>query len=325
MALHPSWAAVRTALMTALGAVLLALWLYTVDLSALAGEVSTVNIYYFIAIGALLTLSNLFRALRWKVFLDVLHVVKYRTLLELFCFSNMVNFISPVRAGEVVKLAYLKKLFGVRVSHSLSALTIDRLLTFYWMFAVLLTIPVASFSMHRYIENAALVALIMLMAGTVFILFAFTRKEQTIGALLWLCRRLGRYDTCVDIVNNYIEGINRIVNLRIIIKGSIITLLMIAVETVRTYLCFKAVGLDVSLMVCAVGYCTMGVLFFVPTPPAQVGSLEWLYSIVFFFGFKLSEVDVAGAAVVNHLVLAVVMAALGFLGFMGLRFSSEEV
>ncbi|MBJ7598503.1 MAG: hypothetical protein DLM67_22420 [Candidatus Nephthysia bennettiae] len=67
------------------------------------------------------------RGVRWRLFLKPIGNVSVYTTVRLFLISTTVNFLLPVRGGEIVKTLMLKRVADIPVSRSLPSVAMDNL------------------------------------------------------------------------------------------------------------------------------------------------------------------------------------------------------
>ena len=112
----------------ALGVLLLALFLLTLDLSRMLRALAGANYLYLIPGFALYMVSIFFRTLRWRVLLRHLQPVSVRRLYPVVVVGYMANNLLPLRIGEVVRSYYVGEREGISKGAALVTIFIERVL-----------------------------------------------------------------------------------------------------------------------------------------------------------------------------------------------------
>src|SRR5207249_12056679 len=68
------------------------------------------------------------RSLRWKLFLNPIGKVSTLKAIQLFLIGIFLNFLLPIRDGEVAKSLMLKRIAGIPISQSLPTVAMDKAL-----------------------------------------------------------------------------------------------------------------------------------------------------------------------------------------------------
>ncbi|HEY4388895.1 MAG TPA: lysylphosphatidylglycerol synthase transmembrane domain-containing protein, partial [Ktedonobacteraceae bacterium] len=71
-------------------------------------------------------MAFIFRALRWKLFLQRVGKIKTLRVIQLFMAGVFLNFLVPIRIGEVAKSLILKRVANMPIGQSFSTITIDK-------------------------------------------------------------------------------------------------------------------------------------------------------------------------------------------------------
>jgi len=87
-----------------------------------------------------------------------------------FMAGMLINYIIPIRAGEVAKSFFLKKNEGVKISKSLPSIFIDKLTDLFPIIVIIILIPILSIPVGRTL-TWVIVAILALYVIFLFILF----------------------------------------------------------------------------------------------------------------------------------------------------------
>lgn len=102
-------------------------FLLSVDIGEVADSLASAN-YLFVLPGlALFAVSVVFRALRWRVFLEPFHLLSTRQLMPSVLIGYAGNNLLPLRAGELVRAENLAQQHGVPRMRTFGCLLMERL------------------------------------------------------------------------------------------------------------------------------------------------------------------------------------------------------
>ena len=130
-----------------ISALFLALFLVTIDLGRMVGELSDAN-YLFLAPGiGIYLVSVLFRTLRWQALLRHIRPIGIKRLYPVVVVGYMANNLLPVRLGELVRSYYVGEREGISKTASLATILVERVLDalvlLFFIAAISLFSPVA--------------------------------------------------------------------------------------------------------------------------------------------------------------------------------------
>lgn len=111
-----------------ISAVLLALFLLTVDVGGLVDALATANYAFVVPAIALYLVSVGFRTLRWQWLLRHMRRISVRRLYPVVVVGYMANNLLPMRLGEVVRSYYVGEREGVSKVSALVTIFVERLL-----------------------------------------------------------------------------------------------------------------------------------------------------------------------------------------------------
>jgi len=109
-----------------LGVALLIVWLLIVDLDAVAQTLRSAQ-WAFVALAAgLAVTSTVVRAVRWRIVLRPIASVAQVDVWLISLGSSLINFVIPIRSGEIARSLFLKQRDSVPISASLPTVAVDR-------------------------------------------------------------------------------------------------------------------------------------------------------------------------------------------------------
>jgi uncharacterized protein (TIRG00374 family) len=299
---------------TLLGLVLLVAWLWIVDLDEVFNTLSRTRIPPILLATALYVSSWLIRALRWDIILQPIARVPTLDLWLISTASSLVNFIIPLRTGELARSLLLKQRYKISVSNSLPTVAIDRSFD---LLAILILGAIGAVSGLRLESRLSIV----FMAGSIlFLVFAvfvslviiFGERMLSIADRL-LSRRMDASlrSSIMGIIKGFVSGfvvVGR--NPRGLIPMLILSLLSAALDSAAFYCLLISLGEIAQVTVVITGYALFTLTFLVPGAPGYIGSMEAFGSLIFGavgLGKELS----ASVVLLYHALNTIMLGALG--------------
>ena len=107
--------------------ILLAYFLFTVDIRRMLDALAGANYWYIIPAVGMYFVSVYFRSMRWSVMLKRLKPVGARRLFPVVVVGYMANNIIPMRLGELVRSYYLSQREGISATSALVTVFVERI------------------------------------------------------------------------------------------------------------------------------------------------------------------------------------------------------
>ena len=312
-----------------IGAVLILIFfLYFFDWKVTQRLLASSDLSTIITALAFLYTAILLRALKWTYILNLLETIPWKLGYHTIMISNMLNFIFPVRLGELSKLYIVRKAGSIAYSSSLSATLTDRfsqLLTL--MFFILFT-PHAGFRFSQWIAKY-----------TIFLFFIFT---LTVSIFLFgekifslLTNYLKKLFVFIRLDNSKIKSVleSRLYNFfhetirKINIENYsmkhfflifLFSVVIVVVDGGCYYFLLSAFSLPINWFQACLAACFMNLTLILPSPPGLVGSAEMYPIVIFAWGLGLAVGAISTAAVLWHIITMSVFVLLGILSTMNL-------
>ncbi len=268
-------------------------------------------------------ITLLLRAVKWTFILRRRDYVTWRTGYDTVMISNVVNYVFPIRLGEVLKLYIIKKAANVPYPSSVSATLIDRFSQLLVMLLFLFFTPAAGFVFSDWSSKfIVILVLCLLLSISLFILGPrlldiFSDPLRNILLSLRVdqdkLKRLSEAKV-ISLCRETLQKINILEfskwNLVIILLLSVI---IVSVDGICYYFIIKAFGISITWLQGALAACLMNLMFILPTPPAQVGTAEMYPVLIFSWGLGLPSSVISSAAILWHLLTSVLFVVLGLL------------
>lgn len=270
--------------------------------------------------GAVFLGAFVVRALRWRYFLAP-YTVSVRDAILIYQVSIFINWLLPVRGGEIVKAFLLRKRSGIPVSESLPTVAMDKLMDLLPSLVILVILPFMPFHL-----DGALWGLLLFVAGVflgciAFLVVAVWKREL---ALKLLYRFFALTPQVVrqkvePFVERFLDALLRLAaQPRLLLIAAAYTVVAVGLDALFAWLGFLAVGAQVSYAVVLFGYTLYNLAYILPTPPGQIGSNEVIGLLVFAGIFHVSRLSVATMFVFTHPWTALLMIVAGLLSLSAL-------
>ena len=307
-----------------IGLVFILLWLNIIDLNELFKHISSINIYYLFPAITFYLLSYFLRSLRLRKLIlcgsNICDLPKNNIpIFKNFAYilaGNFINYIIPIRAGEVAKSIFYKKNHAIRYSDSLPSIFVDKLLDTFVIFVVLLLIPFTSIVFtHALSILVGLLILFFLIGAGILIISSFSGSfvVKFLQMLFFFLPKKFR-----DKINNFIELFVKGLaifkqNKALFIPCILLTFLATFSDSLFFFMMFAAFDVAISFTQILFGYTLIFLSYVLPHPPAQIGSNELLMILIFTVGFGYGENIISAIMSLSHLLTAVVIFITGSL------------
>jgi glycosyltransferase 2 family protein len=306
----------RLALQTAVGVVLLGLWLRTVSLSDVISHARVHNWGAVVLMIVLALVTTLIRARRWLLLLRPLAPVGMVRAFAMNVAGGLLNYVLPIRSGDAARAWWLWRRHRVPAGSALATIVIDKACDLAAVAAVLAILEVVALTgaiatPSGLLGAAALaVALLSAVLGTAVLGPRLARS--------WVARRLLPARFASGIAGQafaFRAGARGLWTPALASRLAILTILALAIDAFNFTLLFTAVGISVPALKAMAAYPALLLSFAIPAGPGYLGNLEVAGSLVLHGGLGLSAPVAAGAIVLYHAITAGNALVLGLVGF----------
>lgn len=259
-------------------------------------------------------MAYLLRSLRWNVLLARHREIPCRKTWQYSMAGNFVNYLIPIRMGEVVKAWFIKHNHDSSIVAALPSIFIDKSFDTVGIFFVLIMLPFIGVQ----ISGAMIVLMALLFAvfviSLLLIMAAAWKKERVMRVLNRMAsilpKRIGRKIGVY--VEMFIHGLNIFEHhWSRLLLAIVLTGLGIVADGLYFWLVFQAFRIDISYSTVLFGYTLINLSYALPQPPAQLGSNEWMMLIIFSMGFKLTSTDASAIMAFAHVLTFSLMSLIG--------------
>lgn len=316
-------AAVRTAVGLAVGAILIVTFLRLVNITAVYQRLAHLNLSFALLSGAAFLGAYVVRAMRWRVLLRPCEV-SIRRAVAIYQFATFLNWLLPVRGGELAKSLLLRHSNGIPVSRSLATVSMDKTTDLLPVVGLLAVLPFVGLQLPRPLWLLLLFALAAIGFAAGFLAVAGWRRERALALLTGPLAAMlpGRARKSIEtFAVSFVDTLLALVRQpRLLLIAAMYTVVAVSLDALFCLLAFRAVGVAVALPVVLYGYTLFNLAFILPTPPGQVGSNELIGLLIFSDLFGVNRSGVGAMFLFSHPWTAVLMTCSGLacLSAMGL-------
>jgi uncharacterized protein (TIRG00374 family) len=266
------------------------------------------------------------RGVRWKLFLNPVGKVSTVKAIQLYQIGVFLNFLLPIRGGEVVKCFMLKRSSDIAVSKSLPTVGMDKALDL--MPALFIMVLVPLLGVHMDIKLWVVLAFVggILVSLLLFVFLAAWKRNAAIRLLQKLTRLFPQAIAskvegfATDFVDSLLMGASQP---RIFLPTILLTCIAVLFDSLFALLAFWTIGFPISFGTALFGYTVYNMFYILPTPPGQVGSNEAVGLLVFAGLLHLPAFQVTAMFFFSHPWAALLMCVTGLacLSALGLTLS----
>jgi hypothetical protein len=268
--------------------------------------------------------GSLVRSVRWRMVLRPVALVPLLDLWLISMASSLVNFVIPVRSGEVARGLLLKQRHKISIAASLPTVAVDR--SFDLLAVLMLVAAGALLGVRLEGKLSALLVLggIVLLAFALFVILAIWARSY----LMMVAERLMPMffgpllrQRLLGILEGLITGFTTI-GRRPKDLVSLLGLSMAAalIDASMFYCLFASVGAVLPPAIVVTGYSLFVVTFLVPGAPGYVGSFEAFGSLI-FSALGAGPALAASVVVLFHALNALILGLSGGAAMWALGFS----
>jgi hypothetical protein len=309
---------------TLLGLALLVAWLYLVDLGEVGRTLSQAR-WHLVLLAAVIGLSSgVLRAQRWRI---VLRPIAHVPLIDLWLInmaSSLVNFIIPLRTGEIARSLLLKQRHRVSIAASLPTIAVDRSFD---LVAILILGTVGALSgitVGGRLAAVLLAAGVLFLAFVLFVILAILSGERLLAFFVRLLpSRLSSHvrERILGLLEKFLAGFTAVGRRpKALAPMLAISILSAVLDGTLYYFLFASLGSIQPPAIVLTGYSLFTLTFLVPGGPGYIGSMEAFGSLV-FSALGVGRELAASTVVLFHALNAVMLGIIGGLAMwtLGLR------
>ncbi len=312
----------------ALGAIFLIAWIRIVDWQEFIKYFHEFDLKMVLVFSLFYLLAYILRSLRWRIILKPIYKMGLIESFSIFMSGMLINYIIPIRAGEIAKSVILKTRENVKVSDSLPSIFIDKLTDLFPIIFIMILIPLVSIKLNSALYIIIGLLFLVFLLFLAFLFFAVNHKDKAIKILKYLLKLISKkYRRKFEgFFINFVDGMA-------IMHGRftenclvyLLTLLAVLSEAIYIYTVFRAFGSEVSYMKILFGYTLMNLTYILPTPPAQIGSNQFMWVLIFSFALGVNENLTSAAVTFSHLLTSIWIFLTGGISLIVLKINLNQL
>ncbi len=301
-----------------IGIILIVFWLISFDFSYLFESLHRMNYKLIAVAGLFYVLAYAIRSYRWNLLLKKQVTLSFKESWLVSAAGNWINYLIPIRAGELIKAVLIKKIKNISAVSILPSIFIDKFFDTIGIFFVLLLIPFVSLHLSTGIKTLILLLILMFVVIFSVLIFAAKSKEKITSLLqvvfFWLPSKYRH--KIYNLIEIFINGLNVFEHhYSILLYSVLLTAIGVLLDGLYFLFVFRAFNCQMGFLLVLFGYTLINLSYVLPQPPAQLGSNEWMMIIVFSLGFGLTQNIASAIMVFAHIFTACIITALGIVGF----------
>ncbi|QQG43115.1 MAG: flippase-like domain-containing protein [Candidatus Daviesbacteria bacterium] len=303
----------RIAVNTLIGLFLIWIWLKFVNLGEIGQILSKIELQYLGLIFLMMFLSPAIRAVRLKFFLKPVKNLPIKDLIFLNGFATLLNFVIPLRAGEIAKGVYLQQNYDLPLGKAVIWIFLDRFIDF---LVILFLISIFSFKIITNLPDNFIFISSLLFIGTLTLTYLFIYKS---GFLRKIFQFLS-YLLIVGIIKIYFERfLNFLIETFTLLKRKpgemllfiFLSVLAYGVDGAIWYYSFLSLGSLQNFGQMYFGQLLSALTYLIPAAPMYVGSAE-ASGLLILSGILGIKPSLASAMIILlHLLTAVFVIIFG--------------
>ena len=285
------------------------------------------GILFALLSGAAFLLAFSIRGVRWKLFINPIGKISTFKAIQLFLVGIFLNFLLPVRGGEVAKSLMLKRIANIPVSKSLPTVAMDKALDLLPALFIMAVVPFLGIQMDIKLWLVLATVGGLLIGLIFFVLLAAWKRTAAITLLQKMTGMLPKAigSKIEGFATGFVDSLLAAASQpKIFIPAVLLTCVAITFDGLFAMLAFWTIGFSISFGTAIFGYTVYNMFYILPTPPGQVGSNEAVGLLVFAGLLHLPADKVTAMFVFSHPWAALLMTATGMtcLSALGLKLSS---
>lgn len=266
------------------------------------------------------------RGMRWRLFLNPICKLSPIRVMQIFLVGTFLNFLLPIRGGEVAKALIIRRTTNVPVSKTLPTIAMDKALDLMPALFIIALVPFLGMTLDIKIWLILILVGGLLVSMVLFVGLAAWKRDIAISLLHRAIAILPRFigskieGFATGFVDSLLMAASRP---KIFLPAILLTAIAVFFEGMFAMLAFWTIGLHISFGLAIFGYTLYNMFYILPTPPGQVGSNEAVGLLVFAGLLGLPADKVTAMFLFSHPWAALMMTVIGMasLSALGLTIS----
>lgn len=315
--------AFRTLVGLVAGGLLVIAFLRLVNVGVIYRHLAHLNIGFALLTGIAFLSAYVVRAMRWRMLLRPCQV-GIRRAIAIYQIAIFINWLLPIRGGELAKSLLLRHTDGIAVSRSLATVSMDKAMDLLPAIGLLALLPFTGLHLTGPLWVLLVTVLTAIGFGAGVLLLAAWQRDRALNLLSRPATALlpgSVSDRVAPFIMMFVDTLLTLIRRpRLLLAATAYTTVAVSLDAFSCLFAFRAVGVPVSLTVVLYGYTFFNLAFILPTPPGQIGSNEFIGLLIFAGLFGVNSSGVGAMFLFLHPFTAILMtcSALACLSVMGL-------
>jgi len=311
-----------------LGAVFLWLWIHLINWDEFLGFFHNFDLKLVLVFSGFYVLAYFFRSWRWKIIIKPVEKLGFGESFFIFMTGLLINYLIPVRAGELTKSFILKVRHKTPISASLPTILIDKISDLFPIILIMMLIPLIGIQLNQTLNIIIILLLLIFVFFLGFLYFSVNHQSTALKILNFFLKIFPRHlqTKFQEFFGSFVEGMGVMQKRHIDnILVSLLTLAAVFSEAIYIFMVFKAFGADISYQKILFGYTLMNLTYILPTPPAQVGSNQFMWVLIFSFALGVDKNLTAAAVTFSHLLTTIWIFLIGAISLFTLKIKFSDL
>ncbi len=310
------------------GLFFLILWIKMINWNEFIAYFQDPKIWKVIPFSFFYILAYILRSLRWREIMKPIYKMSRIESFGVFSTGLLVNYLIPVRAGELVKSFVLKIKKQIPVASSLPTIFLDKLTDLFPIILVIVAIPLISMQFNSKLLTIIVLIMVVFVLLLFFCYIAIYHRDFaykiTVGIFRIFPRKI--QTKLNEFLGNFLSGISIVKSKEVkLFKVFLLTFLAVLSEAIYIYLLFSIFGSKLTFLQVMLGYTLMNLTYILPTPPAQIGSNQFMWVLIFSFGLGADKNLTSAAVTLSHLLTSVIIYMMGSTSMLLLNVKYSEL
>lgn len=296
-----------------LGAVAIFFWLKFVNLEDIKATLTTVKPLLLLPIFLTIWLSISVRAFRLKLFLKPIAKIKLTEIILLGGVSVLLNFLIPIRAGDIGRGVYLSRSYHLPVAKSLTWIFIDRFID---ILVLLLLAPPLLLIVPNNLGSLVGIYALGLSFVALFVAYLMTYQSNLAKGIFSVFNNFLVFPV---LKRNFSRFYLHMLESFEVLKRSTkdlfgilaVTFLAYLLDGATFYLAFSSIAANVSYLKTFLAQFLNALAFLIPAAPGYVGSAEASGLVVFSLILGIDKNLASSMILIYHAILAVFIIGYG--------------
>lgn len=317
----------RLLINTLIGASLVFVWLRFVNIEEILSVLSSTNFLFVLPIVFFTVFTPAVRAIRLRILLSKIADIPMKDLIFLNGMALMLNFLIPIRAGEIAKALYLNQTYQLPFAKSLAWIFFDRFLDFMFvliaagvlLFFIPTSLPVF-FSVVLFLIGLSAFAITYLM---IFHVKFSERIFKFIGNLLIF----DKFKKTFEKIHVFFLDITSVMKLspHKYTQILVITIVSYLGDGLVWYFAFLAVAQQTSIIKMYLAQLLSALTYLIPAAPGYVGSAEASGLLILSGVFGYDQNISSAIIVLFHVCIIVGIPIYGIVSIYGLKIDLTSI